>query len=77
MSPEDVTDVAPEVLRHRLLLSYDALAENVKVNDLVGRIAATIALPQVSSKPAAPPRTGATVPRGRACRFGRLRPRSA
>ena len=27
MLPEDVTDIVPDVLRHRLVLSYEALAE--------------------------------------------------
>ena len=27
--PEDVTDLAPDVLRHRLVLSYEALAEGL------------------------------------------------
>jgi hypothetical protein len=29
--PQDIRDVAPEVLRHRLLLTYDALAAGVRV----------------------------------------------
>ena len=31
--PQDVVDVAPDVLRHRLVLSYDALADGVPVDD--------------------------------------------
>ena len=27
LTPQDVFDVAPEILRHRLILTYDALAE--------------------------------------------------
>ena len=27
--PQDVKDVAPDVLRHRLILSYEAEAENI------------------------------------------------
>jgi len=36
--PEDVTDLAPDVLRHRLSLSYEALADAVTPDQLVTRI---------------------------------------
>jgi MoxR-like ATPase len=36
--PEDVTDLAPDVLRHRLILSYEALAENLTADHLLRRI---------------------------------------
>ena len=35
--PEDVTDIAPDVLRHRLVLSYEALAEGQTPDALVRR----------------------------------------
>ncbi len=35
LMPQDVFDVAPEILRHRLILSYDALAEGVTTDDVV------------------------------------------
>jgi MoxR-like ATPase len=38
----DVEDVAPDVLRHRLVLSYDALADGVRPDDLVGRVLAAV-----------------------------------
>jgi MoxR-like ATPase len=46
--PQDVYDVAPEILRHRLLLSYDALAADVKVDDLVNRILQATQAPRVA-----------------------------
>lgn len=46
--PQDVFDVAPEVLSHRLLLSYDALAEGVKVEDIVSEILRTVPAPRVA-----------------------------
>jgi MoxR-like ATPase len=46
--PKDVFEVAPEVLRHRLLLSYDALAENVTVDDVIDQVLAAIAPPRVA-----------------------------
>jgi MoxR-like ATPase len=46
--PQDVFDVAPEVLRHRLILSYDALASNVTTDDLIRRLLSTITAPRVA-----------------------------
>jgi MoxR-like ATPase len=34
----DVTDLAPEVLRHRLVLSYEGLSEGARPDDLLGQI---------------------------------------
>jgi MoxR-like ATPase len=44
--PEDVLDVAPDVLRHRLVLTYEALSEAVTPDELVGRILKHIPAPQ-------------------------------
>ena len=46
--PQDVYDVAPEVLRHRILLSYDALAQNVTVDDVLNRVLSTVHAPSVA-----------------------------
>ena len=46
--PQDVYDVAPEVFRHRVLLSYDALAAGVKVDDLIARILQVTPPPRVA-----------------------------
>ena len=35
---QDVLDLAPDVLRHRLVLSYEALADGVRPDDLLARI---------------------------------------
>ena len=40
--PQDVFDVAPDVLRHRLVLSYEALADGIDVNDVLVRILSTV-----------------------------------
>jgi MoxR-like ATPase len=45
--PEDVRDLAPEVLRHRIALSYEALADEVKLEEAVARIVAAVPPPQV------------------------------
>ncbi|MBO9541622.1 AAA family ATPase [bacterium] len=43
--PEDVKAMAPDVLRHRVLLSYEAEAEEVSVEDVVRKILAGIKVP--------------------------------
>ena len=35
--PEDVFALAPDVLRHRLVLSYEALGDNVTSDDVIDR----------------------------------------
>ena len=40
--PEDLTDLVPDVLRHRIVLSYEALADNVAADDIVQRLLARI-----------------------------------
>ena len=49
--PQDVLDVAPDVLRHRLVLSYDAVADAVPMDHIISRVLATVPLPQVSARP--------------------------
>ena len=58
--PEDVRDLAPEVLRHRVALSYEGLAEEVAVEGLVARLIAAVPLPRVHlGDPHAAPPVGA------------------
>ena len=45
--PEDVHDLALDVLRHRLVLSYEALADNVSADDILRGVLAAIPLPEV------------------------------
>ncbi len=45
--PQDVRDVAADVIRHRLVLSYEALADNVSADELLDRILDAIPLPEV------------------------------
>jgi MoxR-like ATPase len=44
--PEDVTDLAPDVLRHRLVLSYEALADGITADQLVHRILQHVPAPE-------------------------------
>ncbi len=67
--PQDVIEVIPDVLRHRLVLTYDALADDVKAETVINRILQTVALPQVNADSAAGPLGAA----GGACRGRRQR----
>jgi MoxR-like ATPase len=44
--PEDVTDIVPDVLRHRLVLSYEALSAGLDADELVRRIMSKVAAPE-------------------------------
>jgi MoxR-like ATPase len=43
--PSDVKTLAPDVLRHRIALSYEAEAENIKADDIVAKILAALPSP--------------------------------
>ena len=43
--PEDIKAVACNVLRHRIVLSYEALADNVSADDIINRILEFIPIP--------------------------------
>jgi MoxR-like ATPase len=45
VSPEDIQAVAPDVLRHRLLLSYQARADGVDANAVVARLLEKVPVP--------------------------------
>jgi MoxR-like ATPase len=45
-----VLDIAPDVLRHRLVLSYDALADGVPAEHVVHRVLQSVPLPQVTPR---------------------------
>lgn len=44
---EDVWTLAPDILRHRLVLSYEALAEDVAVTDIIEQIIERVPTPQL------------------------------
>jgi MoxR-like ATPase len=52
--PQDVRDLALDVMRHRLVLSYEALADNVSSDDLLNRILNAVPLPEVPLHERAP-----------------------
>ncbi len=43
--PEDVTDIVPDVLRHRIVLSYEALTDGVTADQIIQRIMRRISAP--------------------------------
>ncbi|MFF5989213.1 AAA family ATPase [Prauserella flavalba] len=46
--PGDIQELAVDVLAHRLVLSFDALADGVAAEDVVRRIVTTLPVPQVA-----------------------------
>ena len=44
--PEDVTDLAPDVLRHRLVLTYEALADGKTPDDLIMEVMRRVRAPE-------------------------------
>jgi MoxR-like ATPase len=59
--PQDVWDVAPDVLTHRLVTSYEALAQGVEAEHVVTKLLATVPAPRLtptqdaSARPVPPP----------------------
>jgi len=43
--PEDIKELAPDVLRHRIILTYEAEAEEVTTDDVIQKILAGIEVP--------------------------------
>ena len=45
VTPADIKELAPEILRHRILLSYEAEAESVTTDDVIQRLMARVPVP--------------------------------
>ncbi len=45
--PQDVLDMVLDVIRHRIVLSYEALSENISSDELLEKIINQIPLPVV------------------------------
>jgi len=45
VTPEDIQAIAYEVLRHRILLTYEAEAEEINSDEIIKKILASIAIP--------------------------------
>ena len=59
--PQDVFDVAPEILRHRVVMSYEALAQDLSADHIVASVLSTVPAPRI-----APSQDPATYPGGSA-----------
>jgi MoxR-like ATPase len=44
--PEDVLDVIPDVLRHRIVLSYEAISESITPDQIIGQVLKAIPAPE-------------------------------
>jgi MoxR-like ATPase len=51
--PQDITDLALDVLRHRLVLSYEALSDDVTADAVLTRVLAAVPVPTASLSRAA------------------------
>ncbi len=62
--PQDVFDVAPDILRHRIVLSYEALAQGIGVEHVLVRVLSTVPAPRIapSQAPSAASRLAPTAP---------------
>jgi MoxR-like ATPase len=45
VTPQDVKDIAPDVLRHRVVLTYEAEAEETSVEDIIDRLLSAVPVP--------------------------------
>jgi len=45
--PDDVAELAPDVLRHRIVLSYEALADEITPDSIITRVLDAVAVPDV------------------------------
>ena len=45
--PEDVRALALDVLRHRIVLSYEALGENVSSDEVLERVLTAVPMPEI------------------------------
>jgi MoxR-like ATPase len=44
--PEDIVELAPDVLRHRLVLTYEAMSDGCTADALIARVMQTVPLPE-------------------------------
>ncbi len=45
VTPQDVKDIAPDILRHRIIASYEAEAEGISTEEMIKQILDTLAVP--------------------------------
>ena len=54
--PTDVTELAHDVLRHRIVLSFPALAEEVTADMILDKLIPAVPAPQLTAPPSTAPR---------------------
>jgi MoxR-like ATPase len=47
VEPDDIRDLAPDVLRHRIVLSYDALSDGVTADELLDQVLVAVHQPDI------------------------------
>jgi MoxR-like ATPase len=81
--PQDVLDIAVDVLAHRLVLSYDAIADGIPATHAIRRVLQTVPLPQVAPRqraggpdmtPPPQPGPGQAPPSGQPLVYGQAAP---
>ena len=45
VSPEHIQEIAADILRHRLLMTFEAEAEGITTDDLIERLISLVAIP--------------------------------
>lgn len=45
VTPQDIKSIAPDILRHRIILSYEAEAEDVTTEDIIARVFDSVEVP--------------------------------
>jgi MoxR-like ATPase len=56
--PADVRELARDVLRHRIVLSYEALADDVSPDDVLSPLLAAVPVPELDHPPSDPAQRG-------------------
>ena len=46
--PQDIQEIAPDVLRHRLVLSYQALGDGISADAVIDRVLAAVPVPELA-----------------------------
>jgi MoxR-like ATPase len=46
--PQDVFDVAPDIMRHRMVLSYEAMARDLTPDHVLARVLSTVPAPRIA-----------------------------
>jgi MoxR-like ATPase len=45
VTPQDIKDVAPDILRHRIIITYEAEAEEMTTADIISKVLESVPVP--------------------------------